>query len=82
VAGAEVELLKLQASLVRAQSTVSVNSNVPEDTTAPSTEKKKPSSGSPECEWLLRVTLASKTEILELGVESRENALNWAKAIR
>ncbi len=77
MAGAEVELLKLQASLVRAQSTISVNSNVPEVATTPSTENKP--SGSPE--WLLRVKLASKTETLELGVETREDALEWRKAI-
>lgn len=90
VAGAEVELLKLQASLVRAQSTGSkvesenvekversVSVNVPEYTTSPSTENK--TSGSPE--WLLRVKLASKTETLELGVETREDALEWRKAI-
>ena len=75
MAGAEVELLKLQASLVRAQSSVSVNSNTLEDST-PSNESK---SGAPE--WLLRVKLASKTETLELGVESREDALEWRKAI-
>lgn len=89
VAGAEVELLKLQASLVRGQSVSKVESenvekversvsvNVPEYTTSPSTENK--TSGSPE--WLLRVKLASKTETLELGVETREDALEWRKAI-
>jgi hypothetical protein len=89
VAGAEVELLKLQASLVRGQSVSKVESenvekversvsvNVPEYTTSPSTENKP--SGSPE--WLLRVKLASKTETLELGVETREDALEWRKAI-
>lgn len=89
MAGAEVELLKLQASLVRGQSVSKVESenvekversvsvNVPEYTTSPSTENKP--SGSPE--WLLRVKLASKTETLELGVETREDALEWRKAI-
>jgi hypothetical protein len=32
--------------------------------------------------WIVLVKLASETEKIELGVESRENALNWANAIR
>lgn len=32
--------------------------------------------------WIVIVKLASETEKIELGVESRENALNWASAIR
>lgn len=32
--------------------------------------------------WLLLVKFPSQTENLELGVESREDALNWVQAIR
>lgn len=32
--------------------------------------------------WLLLVKLPSQTEMLELGVDSREDALNWVEAIR
>ena len=32
--------------------------------------------------WLLLVKFPSQTEKLELGVESREDALNWVQAIR
>jgi hypothetical protein len=103
VAGAKVELLKIQASpLVRAQSTISVTSiasvtpeTIPADgevvtpvpitpttpipTTPTPTTPVPPVSGAPE--WLLRVKLISKKLTLELGVETREDALEWAKAI-
>lgn len=71
MSGAEVEFLKLQPSLVRAQSTISVSSTQGENVVS--------KNGAPE--WLLRVKLTSKSEILELGVESREEALEWVKAI-
>ncbi|XP_032784471.2 1-phosphatidylinositol 4,5-bisphosphate phosphodiesterase gamma-1 isoform X1 [Daphnia magna] len=71
VSCAEVEFLKLQPSLVRAQSTISVSSTQGENVVS--------KNGAPE--WLLRVKLTSKSEILELGVESREEALEWVKAI-
>ena len=32
--------------------------------------------------WLLLVKFPSQTENLELGVESREDGLNWVQAIR
>lgn len=71
MAGAEVELMKLTPSFARAQSTIS--------NTSYSVENVVCKVGAPE--WLLRVKLTSKTEILELGVETREEALNWSKAI-
>ena len=81
VAGAKVELLKLQPSLVRGQSTISVSSSTSDivNNHHQSSSTVQAESGAPE--WLLRVKLVSKTEILELGVETREEALDWAKAI-
>ena len=45
-------------------------------------ESKQSADGGIILKWLLLVKLPTDTEKLELGVESRKDALNWAKAIR
>jgi hypothetical protein len=64
--GATVELLKVR------QSTIHGSSESEQQTVE----------GGVIPRWIVLVKLASETEKIELGVESRENALNWANAIR
>ncbi len=68
VAGAVVELVALHSP---------GRSNSPTDSLT-----RNPSHRKPAPEWLLRVKSPSHTEPIELGVESKEDAMDWCSTIR
>ena len=69
VAGAVVELGALHSP---------GRSNSPTDSLA----QRNSSNRKPAPEWLLRVKSPSQTEPIELGVESKEDAVDWGSTIR
>lgn len=68
VAGAVVELVALHSS---------ARSHSPTDSLAGNPSTRKPSP-----EWLLRVKSPMHAEPIELGVETKEDAIDWCSIIR